>query len=249
MQKRALYQWFFLCIQKRVTRKGSCKSLWRGGKKRVAASSGNYELWYRNALEQVLFPSPPTYPRSAWIQCTNLYGWQGFSSLASGFKFIANGNIATEFCVCWLRPIMPREWLSEGDGWACKGKCASNVDYCEVIGLGAIDQNEKSILNGKIMQHAAKGKDLRTIPKSHNPSLGLQLKKTKSKNKRVAEDRTQKCIQSSEEYKWCKDVVALQGTSWTLSGTVTICHCFREECLTATALEVVQQHPARTTQR
>ena len=132
---------------------------------------------------------------------------------------------------------------------ACKGKCASNVDYYEVIGLGAIDQNEKSILNGKIMQHAAKGKDLRTIPKSHNPRLGLQLKKKKNKNKRVVGDRTQKCIQSLEEYKSCKDVFALQGTSWTLSKTVTICHLFREEHLTTTALEVVQQHPARTMQK
>lgn len=47
------------------------------------------------------------------------------------------------------------------------------------MGLGAIDQSEKSILNGKIMQHAAKGKDLGTIPKSRNPSLGMQLKKKK----------------------------------------------------------------------
>lgn len=92
-----------------------------------------------------------------------------------------NGNIAAEFGTCWLRPILYRERLSEGDGWACKGKCASNVDYYEVIGLGAIDQNDKSILNGNIMQHVAKGKDLGTIPKSHNLSLGPQLKKKKIK--------------------------------------------------------------------
>lgn len=66
---------------------------------------------------------------------------------------------------------MHREWLSEGDDWACKEKYISNVDGYEVIELGAIDQNKKTILNGKIMQHSAKGKDLRTIPKTYNPSL------------------------------------------------------------------------------
>lgn len=57
----------------------------------------------------------------------------------------------------------------------------SNVDYYEVIRLGAIDQNEKSILNGKIMQHAAKGKDLRTIPKSRNLQLRAAIKEEKIK--------------------------------------------------------------------
>lgn len=54
---------------------------------------------------------------------------------------------------------MHREWLSEGDDWACKEKYISNVDDYEVIELGAIDQNKKSILNEKNMQHLAKGKD------------------------------------------------------------------------------------------
>lgn len=39
------------------------------------------------------------------------------------------------------------------------------------------------------MQHAAKGKDLRAIPKSRNPSLGLQLKKKKKKIKIVVGHR------------------------------------------------------------
>lgn len=122
-----------------------CRKLW---------AAGNYELWYTNGL---FFLHPHT---QGLHKFTNLYGWQGFSSLTSDFEFIENNrNIAMEFGVCWLRPIVHREWLSEGDGWACKRKCASNVDYYEVIGLEAIDQNEKSILNGKIMQHAGKGKD------------------------------------------------------------------------------------------
>lgn len=54
---------------------------------------------------------------------------------------------------------------------ACKEKYISNVDDYEVIELGAIDQNKKSILNEKNMQHLAKGKDLRTSPKSYSPSL------------------------------------------------------------------------------
>lgn len=71
---------------------------------------------------------------------------------------------------------MHREWLSEGDDWACKEKYISNVDDYEVIELGAIDQNKKSILNEKIMQHLAKGKDLRTSPKSYSPSLENAIK-------------------------------------------------------------------------
>lgn len=123
---------------------------------------------------KVLFP-PPTFPYSAGIHFTNLCCWLGVSSLASAFRFpLNNGNIATESSECWLR-----EWLSERDGWACKRKCASNADCYEVMGLGAIDQSEKSILNGKIMQHASKGKDLGTIPKSCNPSLGMQLNRKK----------------------------------------------------------------------
>lgn len=34
------------------------------------------------------------------------------------------------------------------------------------------------------MQHAAKGKDLGTIPKSRNPSLGMQLNKKKKKKRK-----------------------------------------------------------------
>lgn len=65
------------------------------------------------------------------------------------------------------------------------------------MGLGAIDQSEKSILNGKIMQHAAKGKDLRTIPKSRNPSLRMQLKKKKKrKYKCVGRQETEKHSES-----------------------------------------------------
>lgn len=184
---------------------------------------------------KVFFP-PSTCPRSAGIHFTNLCCWLGVSSSASAFKpILNNGNIATESSVCWLRPIVHREWLSGRDGWACKRKCASNVDCYEVMGLGAIDQSEKSILNGKIMQHAAKGKDLGTILKSCNPSLGMQLNKgEKNENKSVLGDRRQKCIQRVE-YKSCKDAAVLQANSWTLRWAVPICHWLREEPLAAAA--------------
>lgn len=181
IQETPLFHWLSLCIQNReCTDRQNPRDWWGAGNKRVVEllpeiTNSDTEM----PRNKVFFP-PPTCPRSAGIHFTNLCCWLGVSSSASAFKpILNNGNIATESSVCWLRPIVHREWLSGRDGWACKRKCASNVDCYEVMGLGAIDQSEKSILNGKIMQHAAKGKDLGTILKSCNPSLGMQLNKGK----------------------------------------------------------------------